>query len=124
MKSSQANLYRAYRQLERMLFRGVPERPESMWEREGSNESTGRVTGKPLVSSNGRSVSLEGAQTLATITYDLRVGRGCLREAIFRNICKGQTDPPPVKGSQHLVPLKRLPAIPPIELFLCRLRHN
>ncbi len=71
MKSSQANLYRAYRQLERMLFRGVPERPESMWEREGSNESTGRVTGKPLVSSNGRSVSLEGAQTLATITYDL-----------------------------------------------------
>lgn len=68
MKSPRTNLYRAYRQLERLLFSGVPERPESMWEREGSHESWDRVTGRPPTSNPG-AVSLEGAETLATITY-------------------------------------------------------
>lgn len=53
-----------------MLFFGVPEQPEPMWEREGSNESWDRVTGRPLVSSTSGPVSLEGAETLATITYN------------------------------------------------------
>jgi hypothetical protein len=74
MKPPRTSLYRAYRQLERMLFFGVPERPEQMWEREGSNESLGRVTGKPLVSGRVRSVSFDGAETLATITYDSKSG--------------------------------------------------
>jgi hypothetical protein len=69
VKPPRMNLYRAYRQLERLLFSGVPERPESMWEREGSHESWDRVTGRPPVSNNGGVVSLEGAETIATITY-------------------------------------------------------
>lgn len=74
MKPPRISLYRAYRQLERMLFFGVPERPEQMWERDGSNESWGRTTGRPLVSSRVRSVSLNSAETLATITYDPKSG--------------------------------------------------
>lgn len=57
-----------------MLFLGVPEQPEPMWEREGFNESWDRVTGRPLVSSTPGSVSLEGAETLATVTYDPESG--------------------------------------------------
>lgn len=45
-----------------------------MWEREGSHESLDRVTGKALVSSSAGSVSLDGAETLATITYDPESG--------------------------------------------------
>ena len=75
MKPPRTNLYRAYRQLERLLFFGVPERPEPMWERETSHESSDRLTGRALVSSDGSSVSLEGAQTLATITYDPESGQ-------------------------------------------------
>ena len=75
MKPPRTNLYRAYRQLERLLFFGVPERPEPMWEREGSHESSDRVTGRALVSSVRGSVSLDGAETLATITYDPESGQ-------------------------------------------------
>jgi hypothetical protein len=70
MKPPRTNLYRAYRRIERMLFFGVPEQPEPMWEREGSNESGDRVTGRPLVSGNSHSVSIEEAETLATISYN------------------------------------------------------
>jgi len=74
VKAPRTNLYRAYRRIERMLFFGVPEQPEPMWEREGSNESGDRVTGRPLVSSGAGLVSLEGAETLATIKYNPETG--------------------------------------------------
>jgi hypothetical protein len=65
----QTNPYRAYRQLERKLFLGVPERPESFWEREGNHQMQGRMTGRSLLGEPVLPVLLEGAQTLATIIY-------------------------------------------------------
>ena len=74
MKPPPTSLYQAYRQLERLLFAGVPETPEQMWEREGSNESSDRITGRPLVSRRVRAVSHDGAERLATIIYDPKSG--------------------------------------------------
>lgn len=45
------NPYRACRQLERLLFGGVPERPEPNWERDGFNgQVEDRETGRALLS--------------------------------------------------------------------------
>src|SRR5438270_3213260 len=64
-----ANPYRAVRQLERHIFRSVPERPEPMWQRDGNNAIPDRLTGRSLVAGRRSSVSLEGAQLIATVIY-------------------------------------------------------
>jgi hypothetical protein len=63
------NPYRAVRQLERQLFRSVPERPEPLWQRDGNNAVADRLTGRSIVADRLRSVSLEGAQVIATTVY-------------------------------------------------------
>jgi hypothetical protein len=63
------NPYRAFRQLERMLFLGVPERPEPFWEREGNGEMEGRLTGRSQLGDHLLPILLQGAQTISTITY-------------------------------------------------------
>jgi hypothetical protein len=45
-----ANPYRAFRQLERWLFRGVPEHPEPTWQRDFNALVRDRQTGKSQLS--------------------------------------------------------------------------
>ena len=70
MKPVSANPYRAVRQLERQLFRGVPERPEPMWQRDGHNSVSDRLTGRALVADRLAYVSLEGSELIGTTTYN------------------------------------------------------
>lgn len=42
-----ADPYRAIRQLERFLFRGVPEKPQPMWPGDQNTYAPGRFTGRP-----------------------------------------------------------------------------
>lgn len=69
MKRQSPNPYRAVRQLERQLFRSVPERPEPLWQRDGNNAVPDRLTGRSIVADRLASVSMEGAQLIATIVY-------------------------------------------------------
>ena len=69
VKNRTANPYRAVRQLERQLFRSVPERPESMWQRDGHNAVTDRLTGRSLIENGSIAVSLEGSELIATTIY-------------------------------------------------------
>ena len=69
MKRKVANPYRAVRQLERKLFLGVPERPESTLERDGNNSVLDRLTGRSLQSGRLSTISLSGGQKIATTIY-------------------------------------------------------
>jgi hypothetical protein len=65
-----ANPYRAFRQLERKVFRGVPEQPESAWQRSPNAQATERLTGRAL-----REPALPPAdekQVFATVAYEFR----------------------------------------------------
>jgi hypothetical protein len=64
-----ANPYRAVRQLERQLFRSVPERPEPLWQRDGNNAVPDRLTGRSIVADRLSLVSMHGAQLVATTIY-------------------------------------------------------
>lgn len=68
-KKAKANPYRAFRQLERQLFLGVPERPELFWQRDGNNAVTDRLTGRSIVSDHNGSISLDGARVIAKTIY-------------------------------------------------------
>lgn len=68
------NSYRAFRQLERKLFLGVPEHPESFWEREGNDETQRRFSGRSLQAAQVHPESLQVAQTIATIIYRPKSG--------------------------------------------------
>jgi len=68
------NSYRAFRQLERKLFLAVPEHPESFWERDGNDERQSRMTGRSLQAGQVQPVSLQAAQTIATIIYRPKSG--------------------------------------------------
>ncbi len=63
------NPYRAVRQLERQLFRSVPERPEPLWQRDGNNAVPDRLTGRSIVADRLSLVSMQGAQLIATTIY-------------------------------------------------------
>jgi hypothetical protein len=69
VKKEMANPYRAVRQLERQLFRSVPERPEPLWQRDGNNAVPDRLTGRSLVADRLSLVSMQGAQLIATTIY-------------------------------------------------------
>ena len=64
-----ANPYRAFRQLERKIFRGVPEHPESVWQREHNAHVPERLTGKSQLDVGLPSAVTEGATLIATIVY-------------------------------------------------------
>jgi hypothetical protein len=64
-----SNPYRAFRQLERRIFRGVPEQPESVWQREPNAYVPERLTG---MSQLGRPLPLDplaGATVAGTLVY-------------------------------------------------------
>ena len=62
-----ANPYRAFRQFERMLFRGVPEQPEPSWQRDSHALVPDRHTGKSQLP-DGSSGGTKG-KLIATIKY-------------------------------------------------------
>jgi hypothetical protein len=68
-KKAKANPYQAFRQLERQLFLGVPEKPESFWQRDGNNAVTDRLTGRSVVADHNGSISLDGARIIAKTIY-------------------------------------------------------
>lgn len=74
-----ANPYEAFREFERMLFAGVPERPESMFQRNDHDSVSGRETLRSLVANRPNSVSLEGARLIGTVTYDSVAGTARFR---------------------------------------------
>jgi len=76
-----ANPYEAFREFERMLFAGVPERPESMFQRNDHDSISGRETLRSLVANGPNSVSLKGARLLGTVTYDSVAGTARFRRA-------------------------------------------
>ena len=63
------NPYRAFRQFERKLFHGVPERPETSWGRDSNTLVPERVTGKSQFASDADEASLAKAKIIATIKY-------------------------------------------------------
>jgi hypothetical protein len=78
------NSYRAFRQLERKLFLAVPEHPESFWERDGNDERQSRLTGRSVKAAPDRPVSLQPAQTIATIIYRPKSGEILVQPAAPR----------------------------------------
>jgi hypothetical protein len=86
------NPYRAFRQLERMLFLGVPERPEPFWEREGNSEMQGRFTGRSQLADQVLSLPLQGGQMIGTIVYRPQMG-----EVLFEPMISHQA---PCAGSE------------------------
>jgi hypothetical protein len=63
------NPYRAFRQLERKLFHGVPERPETSWGRDSNTLVPDRLTGRSQFGSEVSNRSLRNAKIIATIKY-------------------------------------------------------
>lgn len=64
-----ANPYRAFRQLERKIFRGVPEQPEPVWQRDLNAHVAERLTGKSQLTSSLPSAATEGATLISTVVY-------------------------------------------------------
>jgi hypothetical protein len=65
-----ANPYRAFRQLERQIFRGVPEQPEPIWQRDLNAHVPERLTGRSqLVDGLRGSAATDGATLIGTIVY-------------------------------------------------------
>lgn len=64
-----ANPYRAFRQLERLVFRGVPEQPEPLWLRDGNAHVPERLTGKSQLGGALPFGVLKGAKAVGTIVY-------------------------------------------------------
>lgn len=58
-----------FREFERFLFRGVPEHPEPMWQRETNSISGERQTGRSQLIRR-RSNRITSGELIATITYD------------------------------------------------------
>jgi len=61
--------FRAIRQLERFLFRGVPEHPEGVWQRDGHGSIDVRPTGKPLPLDRDMIENDEDDELFANIIY-------------------------------------------------------
>ncbi len=63
-----SNPYRAVRQFERLLFRGVPEQPEALWT--GHGHVNERETGRSLSGDEVPAEVTEEAVHWATVVYD------------------------------------------------------
>lgn len=63
------NYFRAFRQFERFLFRGVPEHPEQIWERETNASATDRYTGRSQLVKRPGSYQIRRGEVIAKITY-------------------------------------------------------
>lgn len=68
------NPYRAFRQLERKIFRGVPETPESMYERNFSSHVPERLTGRSQFAGGLPIASIERFPVIAIVTYSPATG--------------------------------------------------
>ena len=68
------NPYRAFRQLERKIFRGVPETPESMYERNFSSHVPERLTGRSQFAGGLPIASIERFPVIAVVTYSPATG--------------------------------------------------
>lgn len=68
------NPYRAFRQLERKIFRGVPETPESMYERNFSSHVPERLTGRSQLAGGVPIASIEQFPVIAVVTYSSGTG--------------------------------------------------
>lgn len=62
------NPYRAFRQLERKIFRGVPEQPEPILERDNAHVPE-RLTGRSQLSFGLPVDATDGAEVIAVVTY-------------------------------------------------------
>ena len=60
--------YRAFRQLERKIFRGVPEQPEPTWERDPNAHVPERLTGRSQRAEFTAASDL-GGRVIATFIY-------------------------------------------------------
>jgi hypothetical protein len=69
------NPYRAFRQLERKIFRGVPETPESMYERNFSSHVPERMTGRSQFAEGLQLTSIERFPVVAVVTYRPAAGQ-------------------------------------------------
>jgi hypothetical protein len=63
------NPYRAFRQLERMVFRGVPEQPEPIWLHDRNAHVPERLTGRSQLTGGLPANWREGARLLLTVVY-------------------------------------------------------
>ncbi len=63
------NPYRAFRRLERLIFRGVPEHPEPLWFRNDNAHVPERLTGRSQLSAGLPDDALNRATLIATIVY-------------------------------------------------------
>lgn len=63
------NPYRAFRQLERMVFRGVPEQPEPIWLHDRNAHVPERLTGRSQLSGGTPAEWRDGAQLLSVVVY-------------------------------------------------------
>jgi len=63
------NYFRAFRQFERFLFRGVPEHPEQIWERETNASAADRSTGRSQLVKRPGSYQIRRGEVIARITY-------------------------------------------------------
>ena len=62
------NPYRAFRQLERLVFRGVSEQPEPLWSRDGNAHVPERITGRSQLGLRTPAESMS-IRHIATVVY-------------------------------------------------------
>ena len=87
------NPYRAFRQLERLVFRGVPEQPEPIWLRDRNAHVPERLTGRSQLAGGLPADWREGAQLLVTVVY---------RPASLRIEYEPSTQPAPINRNPDL----------------------
>ena len=68
-RSEVVDTFRAFRQLERLLFHGVPEHPEPNWERETYAHAGARHTGKSQLTNDFAATSDEEDRLVITVHY-------------------------------------------------------
>lgn len=64
-----SELNQSFRQLERFLFRGAPERAESTYERDSNAYVNDRITGRPQFFDEHDCAGTEGYKLIAVITH-------------------------------------------------------
>lgn len=64
-----ADPFRAIRQLERFLFRAVPEQPEPTWQRDTYGNTSERRTGRSQLHDQSGELQEEEGRLIATIIY-------------------------------------------------------
>lgn len=61
--------FRAFRQLERQIFRGVPEQPEPLWQRDLNAHVPERLTGRSQLPDFLPAAIIAEATLIATVVY-------------------------------------------------------